>query len=91
MVPSMRHLRPNKEGADMGRRITHAGASRNWEVVGLTPENFVLVRETETDTIRDSCERPSDFIGVTYLTRTERGILRRGLTQSGYDRPAPRG
>lgn len=74
----------------MGRPFVHAGTTRNWEVVGLTLTNYVLVRETDTNTVRDSCERPSEFIGVYYLTRGERGILNRGLTQAGNDRATPR-
>ena len=72
------------------RRITHNGTERNWQVVGLTPENFVEIRSTDTGETRDSCERPSEFDGIDYLTRAERGILRRGLTAAGRDRTTPR-
>ncbi len=75
----------------MSRRIRHDGTERNWEVVGLTPENTVQLRDTDTDGVKDSGEFPSEYWGVTYLTRAERGILRRGLTQAGYDRATPRG
>ena len=72
------------------RRIQHNGTERNWQVVGLTPENFVEVRSIDTGAVRDSAERPSAFDGISYLTRSERGILRRGLTAAGKDRTAPR-
>jgi len=61
---------------------------RNWEIVGLTDDNWVLVRGV--DGVRNSNERPSEFWGVTYLSRKERGILRRGLTPAGNDRERPK-
>lgn len=72
------------------RRIKHNGTERNWQVVGLTPENFVEIRSTDTGEIIESYEHPSDFWGITYLTKKERGILRRGLTAAGRDRTTPR-
>ncbi len=74
----------------MSRHIRHEGTERNWEVVGLTADNHVQLRDTDTDGVRDSGESPSEYWGVTYLTKPERGILRRGLTQAGYDRATPR-
>lgn len=72
------------------RRIKHSGTERNWQVVGLTPENQVEILSTDTGAVRDSEECPSAFDGISYLTRTERGILRRGLTAAGRDRTSPR-
>jgi hypothetical protein len=51
---------------------------RNWKVVGLSPENTVL---TDGELGRkDTNEPPSAYLGIEYLSRTERGILRRGVT-----------
>jgi hypothetical protein len=61
---------------------------RNWEIVGLTPDNWVLIKGV--DGVRNSNERPSEYDGITYLTPAERGILRRGLTAAGNDREKPR-
>ncbi len=62
---------------------------RNWKIVGLTADNWVLIEQSD-GVVRNSNERPSEFDGVTYLTRVERGILRRGLTPSGKDRERPK-
>lgn len=66
----------------------HNGTHRNWHIVGLTPQNTVVLRVG--DNTHDSGEKPSEF-GVDGLRRTERGILRRGLTPGGNDREQPRG
>lgn len=72
------------------RRIQHNSTERNWQVVGLTPENFVETRSTDTGAVRDTGERPSAYADIGYLTRSERGILRRGLTAASRDRISPR-
>jgi hypothetical protein len=61
---------------------------RNWSIEGLTPDNRILKRVNGS--VRETEERPSDFAGIEYLTRRERGILRRGLTPAGRDRERPK-
>ena len=68
--------------------MIHNGTERNWKIVGLTPDNYVII-ENEKEGKRNSHERPSEYWGIDYLTRQERGILRKGLTPSGNDRRAP--
>lgn len=70
--------------------MIHNGTERNWEIVGLTPDNYLRMRNTETGEVCDTHERPSEYWGITYLTRVERGILRRGLTPAGRDRHSPK-
>lgn len=62
---------------------------RNWKIHGLTDDNWVLIKQSD-GVIRNSNERPSEFWGITYLNRRERGILRRGLTPAGKDRKEPK-
>lgn len=71
------------------------GTQRNWTVIGLSPENTVLVNLDGTCGLpaeqgRDTGEKPSTYIDIDYLTRAERAILRRGLTPAGRDRERPR-
>jgi hypothetical protein len=68
--------------------FAHRGTERNWKIVGLTPDNFVLV--DGLGGLRNSNERPSEYLGIEYLTRVECGILRRGVTAGGRDREAPK-
>lgn len=70
--------------------IRHAGCERNYRIVGLTPDNFVVM-ETRDEGVHRTHDRPSEYWGIEYLTRAERGILRRGLTPSGRDRERPKG
>lgn len=61
---------------------------RNWQVLGLTDENRVILQVNGER--RETQERPSDFWGIAYLSRAERGILRRGVTPGGRDRATPK-
>lgn len=63
---------------------------RNWEVIGLTPENTVVIQVKGRHGPTDTGDGPAEFL-VEYLTRTERGILRRGLTNADNNRKSPRG
>ncbi len=63
---------------------------RNWEVIGLTPENTVVIQVKGRTSPTDTGEGPAEFL-VEYLTRAERGILRRGLTNADNNRTSPRG
>ncbi len=58
---------------------------RNWEITGLTPDNYVLVLTAGDAEAHNSGERPS-FYGLDGITALERAILHRGLTASGRDR-----
>ena len=61
---------------------------RNWKIVGLTKDNFVIC---EVDgKVQETQERPSEYLGIEYLSRRENGILRRGVTSSGKDRKVPK-
>lgn len=62
---------------------------RNWQIIGLTKANTVIVKINGMDP-HDSMDPPSAY-DVPYLTRKERGILRRGLTASGANRKSPVG
>ncbi len=67
---------------------------RNWRIVGLVPHpelgHYTVELEAsfgERPAVRlDSHEAPSEYHGITYLTRAERGLLRRGLTSTGNNR-----
>ncbi len=61
---------------------------RNWTIVGLTPDNHVVKRVNGSEYATD--DRPSDYWGIEYLSRAERGILRHGLTPAGNDRERPK-
>lgn len=69
------------------RRASTRGVQTNWAVVGLSGHNTVLL-DVGGD-VHDSGERPSEWIGLEYLTAAERAVLRRGLTPGGKDRPKP--
>ena len=63
------------------------GVRRNYRILELSPENTVVI-ERGGERV-DTGEKPSAW-GLYGLTRTERGILRRGMTASGADRrPRP--
>jgi hypothetical protein len=70
--------------------MVHNGTKRNWTVVGLTPDNYVLIHTEGDNEPHNSNEHPSEYWGLTYLTRRENGILRKGLTASGKDRRTPK-
>ena len=65
-----------------------APVRRNYRITGLTPRNTVIV-QIHGQPPHDSHETPSELI-VPWLSRREKGILRRGLTASGRDRARPR-
>lgn len=68
-------------------RLREFGVSTNWQIVGLSPRNTVLI-EVDGEP-RDSNEGPSAWIGLDHLMPSEIATLRRGLTRSGNDRPRP--
>lgn len=63
--------------------------SRSYTIVGLTARNTVVIR-IGRGAPYDTNERPSEW-GTWGLSRAERGILNRGLTQNGNDRGRPKG
>jgi hypothetical protein len=62
---------------------------RNWEVVGLTPHNTVVIQKDDGSVV-DTQEGPAQW-GTDGLSRHERGIVNRGVTASGNDKRKPSG
>jgi len=66
-----------------------SSTERNYRVVGLSPENTVIVQVEGRSGLTDLGVKPS-MLGTWGLTRAEVGILRRGMTSAGRDRTTPK-
>jgi hypothetical protein len=71
----------------------HNGTKRNYRIVGLTPHNTVIT-QVEGKNPEDSGEKSSEWMAhrvfVPWITKRERGILRKGVTVNGRDRKEPK-